>query len=147
MKLSNVGRKGTKSITEKGECIKMGNKNLVTAISIVFLGISIMVSGYFIGNAIKSTDDGDKRTEPVEVKVLNLSQVAGYLNMSEEELKRIIVIEKNQLEKTGSFYGKMFPYFTIDNKQYFYKNEIDEWLKNVTSTHREYNTNEGWLLN
>lgn len=124
----------------------MGAKNLINTIAIIFLGVSIMVSGYFIGNAIKSIDERDSRIETFDTKVLNLSQVAVYLNMSEKDIKRIIQIEKNELEKTGSFRGKMFPYFTIDNKQYFYKDEIDEWLKEVSSTRSEYDTNKGWLL-
>jgi len=124
----------------------MNTKNLLTTIAIIFLGISIIISGYFIGNGIKALAEEDTRAETLDDKVLNLSDVALYLNMSEEEVKSIILMEKNELEKTGSFYGKRFPYFTINNKQYFYKDEIDEWLKEVSSTHREYNTYEGWIL-
>lgn len=37
----------------------------------------------------------------------------------------------------------MFPYFIINNNQYFYKDEIDEWLKEASNYHREYNTKSG----
>lgn len=123
----------------------MGAKNLINAFAIIFLGVSIMVSGYFISNSIKSIDNEETKTETLDTKVLNLSEVAVYLNMSEEEVKDIIQLEKNQIEKTGSFHGKRFPYLTIDNKRYFYKDEIDEWLKEVTSNRREYDTN-GFII-
>ncbi|MDF2656047.1 MAG: hypothetical protein K0R19_2521 [Bacillota bacterium] len=48
--------------------------------------------------------------------------------MSEEEVKGIIDLEKSELEEIGSFDGKMFPYFTVDGQQFFYKDQIDEWL-------------------
>ena len=66
--------------------------------------------------------------------------------MTEEEVCAIIQTEKKKLDETHSFTGKMFPYFTINNKQYFYKDEIDEWLKQVSSHHRQYDTTKGWIL-
>lgn len=112
----------------------------------LFIGISIIINGYFIGDAIKSISPQDLRVNSSDSKVLSLEQVAKYLNMSEEEVITIIQIEDNKLTKTGSFFGKMFPYFVVNNKQYFYKDEIDEWLKEVSNNHREYNTTEGWVL-
>lgn len=126
----------------------MFKKNLWMGIAIVFIGTSIIFSGYFIGNAIKSVKMGDSDLipAPIDNQVLNLSQTAKYLNMTEDEVQGIIQTEKASMEKIGSFSGKMFPYFTINNKKYFYKNEIDEWLKEVSSTRREYNTTEGWIF-
>lgn len=36
--------------------------------------------------------------------------------------------------------------FKVNNKQYFYKDELDEWLKDVTNNHRQYDTVKGWIL-
>lgn len=124
----------------------MFKKNLLVVIAILFIGASIIINGYFIENAIKSANLQNPITTSVDDKVLNLSQTAEYLNMSEEDIRGIIQTEKNILEKTSSFNGKMFPYFTINNKENFYKNEIDEWLKEVSSNRREYNTTDGWIF-
>lgn len=66
--------------------------------------------------------------------------------MTEEEVQDIIQTEKKMLDESGFFNGKRFPYFTINNKQYFYKSEIDEWLKEISSYHRRYDTTKGWVL-
>ncbi|NLZ83908.1 MAG: hypothetical protein GX915_09610 [Clostridiales bacterium] len=44
------------------------------------------------------------------------------------------------------FIGKRFPYLKVNNKYYFYIDEIDEWLKEVTSSHREYDTAKGYIF-
>ncbi|MCY6356333.1 hypothetical protein [Clostridium sp. ZS2-4] len=124
----------------------MENQKLLP-ISIVILAISVIVGSIWIGYSLEKTANlQNSILTSVDNKVLNLSQVAEYLNMKEEEISGIIQIEKVKLEKTGSFSGKMFPYFTINNKRYFYKNEIDEWLKEVSNSHSEYDTLDGWVL-
>ncbi|MCX8129546.1 MAG: hypothetical protein N3I35_05520 [Clostridia bacterium] len=124
----------------------MLKKNIVAVIAVLFIGVSIIINGYFIAGAKKP----DKLQNPVvnsaDRKVLNVSQAAEYMNITEEEIQGIIKTEDSMLKKSGSFVGKMFPYFTINNKKYFYKNEIDEWLTEVSRNRREYNTVEGWLL-
>lgn len=124
----------------------MFKRNFSVVIAILFIGASIIINSYFIGEAIKSANLQDSNITSVDDKILNLSQAAEYLSMTEEEIQGVMQTEKNILEKTGSFSGKMFPYFTINNKKYFYKNEIDEWLKEVSSNRREYNTTDGWIL-
>ena len=121
--------------------------NRLLSVSIIVLAMSVIFSSIWIGNALEKTlgFQGPISTS-VGSKVLTLSQVAEYLNMTEEEVSDIIKTEKKKLEESHSFSGKMFPYFIIDNKQFFYKDEIDEWLKEVSSYHREYNTKEGWIL-
>lgn len=124
----------------------MDKKSFLMAGVLLFIGISVIFNGYIIGNSIKHNEFQYSSTAPSESSVLSIEQVAKYLNISEEEVKAIIQIEDNMFTKTGSFYGKMLPYFVVNNKQYFYKDEIDEWLKEVSSNHREYNTAEGWVL-
>lgn len=75
-----------------------------------------------------------------------MSEVADYIGISEEEVLGLIDTEKNILEKTSIFTGKMFPYFIVNEKQYFYKDEVDEWLKDVSNEHREYDTTKKTLI-
>lgn len=87
----------------------MHSKDLWTGIAILFIGSTIIISSYFIGNAIKSANKVDTIISSVENAVLNLSQASKYMNLSEEEIEGIIRAEKNKLERSGSFHGKMFP--------------------------------------
>lgn len=126
----------------------MENKKLLS-ISIIILAISVMLGSIWIGHSLERKVGLQTTTSAstlTESKALTLSQVAQYLNMTEEEVRGIIQAEKKILDETGSFYGTMFPYFTINNKLYFYKDEIDEWLEEVSSDHRIYDTVEGRVL-
>ncbi len=124
----------------------MNKKIVLAVISVLIFSISIVVSAYLIGDAIKSNNAVENsENEYKELKVLNIAQVAEYLNMSEEDVKSIIEIEKSELENTGSFAGKMFPYFTVNNKLYFYKDEIDAWLQEAAVNHRYYDTQKGYI--
>ena len=42
--------------------------------------------------------------------------------------------------------SNVFTYFTVNEKQYFSKVAIDEWLKEASNEHREYDTNKKQLL-
>ncbi len=126
----------------------MENKKMLS-VSILILATSIIFGSIWIGQSLEKFV-GLQTTTSISTATnnmaLTLSQVAEYMNITEEDFRSIIQIEKMELEKTGGFTGKMVPYFTINNKQYFYKNEVDEWLKDVSIQGREYNTIEGWLL-
>jgi hypothetical protein len=120
-------------------------------ISIIILAMSVIFGSIWIGHSLEkavSIQDSisTSTSTSTESKNLTLSQVAEYLNMTEEEVRAIIQTEEKKLGERHSFVGKMFPYFTIDNKQYFYKDEIDEWLKEVSSHRRQYDTIKGWIL-
>jgi uncharacterized membrane protein len=116
------------------------NKKLLT-ISIITLAMSVVFGSIWIGHSIvKSVSLQAPTSISTDSKTLTLSQVAEYLNMKEEEVSGIIQIEKKALDETHSFVGMMFPYFIINNKQYFYKDEIDEWLKEVSSNRTQYDT-------
>ncbi len=122
----------------------MNRKEIIIGIGAFMVSISIVIGGYLIGEAIKTAYavEADNAAE----SIMDLSEVAKYLNMSEGEVKDIIRVEDNQLKQLGSFTGKMFPYFTIDDKQYFSREEIDEWLMEVASSRRNYNTKTGFIL-
>lgn len=128
----------------------MKNKKLLP-VSIIILALSVIFGSVWIGYSLEKavgfqTSVLTPTATLTDSKTMTLSQVAAYLNMTEEEVRAIIETEKKKLDETHSFEGKMFPYFTINNKQYFYKDEINEWLKEVSSLHRQYDTAEGWVL-
>jgi hypothetical protein len=119
--------------------------------SIIILAMSVVLGSIWIGHSIEKNvglQASNLTTTSISTdsKTLTLSQVAEYLNMKDEEVSAIIQTEKKVLDETHSFHGKMFPYFTINNKQYFYKDEIDEWLKEVSSHRTQYDTTKGWIL-
>ncbi|MBB6217154.1 hypothetical protein HNQ80_003260 [Anaerosolibacter carboniphilus] len=128
----------------------MKNYRKYLLICIVFLGISIIFNGIMIGYAIQSAIQS--KPEKVELtkadngNLITVSDVAKYLNISENEVLGIINTEKKQLEQYGTFSGPMFPYLIINKKYYFNKTSIEEWLKEVTSTRRQYDTVKGWIL-
>lgn len=128
----------------------MENKKLLP-ISVVILAMSVIFGAIWIGYSLEKTvglqaSISTPASRLTDSKTLTLSQAAEYLNMTEEEVCAIIQTEKKKLDETHGFDGKRFPYFIINNKQYFYKDEIDEWLKEVSSQHREYDTTRGWIL-
>lgn len=126
----------------------MENKKFLP-ISIIILAMSVVFGSIWIGHSIEknvSLQASISTSISTDGKTLTLSQVSEYLNMKEEEVSAIIQTEKKKLDETHRFEGKMFPYFTINNKQYFYKDEIDEWLKEVSSRRTQYDTIKGWIL-
>lgn len=40
----------------------------------------------------------------------------------------------------------IFPYFIVNDKMYFYKQQIDEWLKEVLTQRKEYDTISGFVF-
>ena len=124
----------------------MENKKLLP-ISIIALAMSVVFGSIWIGHSIEKNVSLQASTSiSTDSKTLTLSQVAEYLNMKEEDVSAIIQTEEKKLDETHRFEGKMFPYFAINNKQYFYKDEIDEWLKEVSSHRTQYDTTKGLIL-
>ncbi len=126
----------------------MENKKLLP-IAILILAASLLFASVWTGYSLqKALAPEAPDTEPAagDGSVFNLAQAAAYLNLTEGEVLGIIETEEAQLHEYGGFSGKMFPYFTVNDKQYFYRDEIDEWLKEVSGLRRQYNTAEGWIF-
>ena len=47
--------------------------------------------------------------------------------MSEDEIKGIIKTEEKTLKSTGQ--AQIFPHFIVNEKMYFNKQQVDQWLK------------------
>lgn len=116
-------------------------------IPILILTFGIVISSFWMGYSIQKSAKLQVENVKIESDVLNLSQVSEYLKMTEEEVKGIILIEEIDLNTYGTHTGEMFPYFTVDNKQYFHKEEINEWIKYVSINRMKYDTTKRIMYN
>lgn len=114
--------------------------NKLLPISIIILTFGILLSSIYFGYSIQKGSNIQVENAAVNSSVMNISEVANYLGMTEEEVQGIINTEKNMLESRGSYTGIMFPYFIVNDKLYFYKEQIDEWLKDTSIQRKEYDT-------
>lgn len=120
--------------------------NKLMPISIIIVGLCILLSSTWLGYSIQKSTNIQTQKIATDSNVMNISQVANYLGMTEEEVQGIIETEKNILESSGSYTGTMFPYFILNDKLYFYKEQIDEWLKDASIQHKEYDTKRGYVF-
>ena len=103
----------------------MENKKLLP-ISIIILAMSIVFGAIWIGYSLErnvglQASNSTSASTLTNSKTLTTSQVAEYLNMTEEEVHAIIQPEKKKLDETHSFDGKRFPYFITNNNSIFIK--------------------------
>ena len=118
------------------------NKGLI--LSIIILACTIMICSSIIATKVSTAINTNSIDSKENSQVLGINEAADYLHLSEEQVIRMINIEKTDLEEDGIFSGMMLPYFTVDGQYYFCKAELDNWLKEVANEHTEYNTAEGW---
>lgn len=114
--------------------------NKLLSISIIILALGMLLSSIYFGYSIQKGSNIQVENAAVNSSVMNISEVANYLGMTEEEVQGIINTEKNMLESRGSYTGIMFPYFIVNDKLYFYKEQVDEWLKDISIQRKEYDT-------
>lgn len=72
--------------------------------------------------------------------IMDLQQAAAYLGIEEAQLIRLTLIEKNELEQTGSFTGQMLPYIKIDDTYCFFKEALDLWVYETSKEAIKYDT-------
>lgn len=118
------------------------NKGLT--ISIIILACTIVIGSSIMATKVSTAINMTSIDSKEKSQVLGINEAADYLHLSEEQVIRMINIEKTDLEEDGIFSGMMLPYFTVDGQYYFCKAELDNWLKEVANEHTEYNTVEGW---
>lgn len=83
--------------------------NKLLSISIIIVGLCILLSSTWLGYSIQKSTNIQTQKIATDSNVMNISQVANYLGMTEEEVQGIMKTEKNILESTGSYTGTMFP--------------------------------------
>ncbi|MDR7237554.1 helix-turn-helix domain-containing protein [Neobacillus drentensis] len=107
--------------------------------SVIILALSIAFSGFWIGNALKQ--DNALKPNNVEMALtddtLSISEAADYLKISEDSIKKIIILEEKSIEQGGSF-SMMFPYSKIYDQYVFSKKSLDQWVQEKVKTQSEY---------
>lgn len=107
----------------------------------LIIGISIIIGCLLIPTE-NTNEIANRTTEEIsnvnDAPLLNIEQAAKYLNITKEQVNYIIDSEQKSLRVSGSFSGEMFPYFKINNEIYISKNELINWIKDVTRQRREY---------
>ena len=121
------------------------NNNKGLANSIMILACTIVVGSSIIALKLPVTINLPSIETKESYQVLRIDEAADYLRLSEEQIIRMINIERRTLEKDGVFSGIMFPYFKVDDEYYFSKAQLDEWIKEAAIEQVEYHTSEGWM--
>lgn len=105
----------------------------------VILGVSIILASLILGFLLR---DALKDNEALYVntndEVLTVTEAADYLKLTKDEVMGIIITEKKELSTKGIFLGNMFPYYKVNDKYYFSKSQLNEWLMDVTKNRGEY---------
>lgn len=114
----------------------------------LIISIGIIIHGYITKQASNEflNVEGNNSNTIEYKKVLDLTDAAEYLNMTESEVKSIIRIESKILSETHNFSGVRLSYFQIDKKYYFCKEELDRWIVDAVVDKREYGTEQGYML-
>ena len=104
------------------------NSWLVAAI--IFLGISIIFSGIFIGSSLKAENQVNE-TEINEVYLLDLEGASKYLGLSTDDINAIILY-------SDTLYDHGIPYFKIGLNKYFSKEALEQWILKISEIHAEF---------
>ncbi|MCD9021877.1 helix-turn-helix domain-containing protein [Cohnella silvisoli] len=115
----------------------MKGNPLSIIIASVIIGFSIIMGCWLLKDEQMKGKTADINITAIG-PLLTIEQTATYLNMSQEQVNVIIAAEQKILKDSGSFSGSMFPYFKINNETYVSKNELMNWIKDVTEQRREY---------
>lgn len=118
----------------------MHSDNKYIALSIVFLGISIVVHGIFTSrNEVERKEESVVSTIYNDTELLSLSEAAGIMSLSEDDIRNIIKTEEEHIKKSGgSFTGHKFPYITVGNKYLFSKVALIKWAEESAGMGRAY---------
>jgi hypothetical protein len=102
------------------------------------MGASVIISSALYGKTILEKEKYNQKIESVGKALMNMKETADYLNLTEDQVKHIIASEKSELSSRGTYTGVMFPYVKINGQFYVSKNELNDWVKDVTIQKREY---------
>lgn len=116
----------------------MKQLNLSAILCSLIIGISIVISSYFIHNSGNS-EFNDAIFDGSNYKTLmTIEETADYLNLTEAEVKAIIISEDTMLRTTDLYSGKLFPVIRIESENYISTKGLKEWLLDSTVQRKEY---------
>ncbi|AZN40990.1 DNA-binding protein [Paenibacillus albus] len=110
----------------------MKSFSLSNLLSAIIIAASILGGCYLLQDK-HHTDDAIQYGP-----VMNLAETAAYLHLTVDEINTIITLEETVLESTGSYTGKMFPYFKIDKEIYVSRDELAAWIKEAATNRMQY---------
>ena len=129
-------------------------KKSILILSGMILITTQVINIYFIAKMYSKLNDDSSKIEKVqdetiidsESPVMNVEQAADYIGVTAEQLRKMIQIERNELDSRGSFSGEMIPYFMVNDDLLFYRNQVDSWLQYVSVEKVEYNLVDGYRI-
>jgi hypothetical protein len=99
---------------------------------IIVLAIAILTSSIILSyTAIKITNQIQANTVNNNKKLLTINEASKHINLSEEEILKIIYEEEKQLITSHIITRPRFPYLKINDKYYIPKDLLDEWIKDA----------------
>jgi hypothetical protein len=106
----------------------------------MIIGLSFIAAAYMFNH---SEVKRQEIVEPAKIaddngELMDITQTANYLQLSEEEIKYIMISEENTLRSTGSFLGVMFPYIKIKEEYFFNKAALQTWIMEASLTRKQY---------
>ncbi|HYK74793.1 MAG TPA: hypothetical protein VEV44_16990 [Pseudoneobacillus sp.] len=115
-------------------------KNYFLTGAIILLSISIFFCGFQIGKSSNVKGEINDTSIVQDQGLLSLEETAEYLSMSQEELKKIIIMDDSERKQLSSYDTyRYIPYIEVHGNKYFNKMEVGEWIKYNSQVRKEYN--------
>jgi len=112
--------------------------NISLLLSSIILGLSFIIGCILIPKELNVKEETTNEIKNEAKVLMNIEETAEYLNLTKEQVTEIIETENRQLSETSVFTGMMFPYIKIDDKILVSRDQLKEWLKEVTTQRNEY---------
>lgn len=108
-------------------------KDKLLTLAVVFLGLSILVSGFQISRAITSSADVILQSQQIESNddILSLEEAASFLKIYESELKWLVENSKYQDDKG-------IPYYKMSGTIYFSRASLAKWILYIAEFNHDY---------
>ena len=100
-------------------------KNNLVALSIFCFAVCFVIGSWLISNSL-GTNSTQPKKQTTEKQLLTQSEVAEYLGINIEEIKKLTKIPDGQ-----NSYISEIPHMEIGNIVYYPKKAIDRWLLNM----------------
>ncbi|SEO93921.1 helix-turn-helix domain-containing protein [Paenibacillus sp. OV219] len=99
---------------------------------------AIIIAASILGGCYLLKDNHQAEDASKYGPLMSIAETADYLHLSEDEITTIITLEETVLESTGTYTGKMFPYFKINNEIYVSRDELAAWIKETATQRKQY---------
>lgn len=115
----------------------MKNKTILLASFILSLGV--VTGDYLIASKQQTTQIASASKTEVQTSImLDIDETSKFLGLSSDEIKKIIMAEKADLELDGVLEGPRLQYIEVEGKMYFEKTNLLKWAQESSEVHRTY---------